>query len=213
MRRNHIAYSSKQYLLYIEDVEKLSLASNYLPNADKTVILLGDKENNISDKLLSGRELLLQAKQRGDKYIPVVVAYPTFSAFLGFLIQCIKYFKRRTPLVGTNWYRTKLSHLLNLDITRGIRTRENAYQWNNPRWKISEEERIKRYNNLCNSLKKKGYNYNSPMLVAVNRHMGYKDQLLQGHHRIGICQELKIDDVSISFWAYPASPVLFGKKS
>lgn len=51
-----------------------------------------------------------------------------------------------------------------------------------------------------------------PMFVGLNRHWGYKDQLLQGHHRLGICKELNIEDVSISFWTYPQSVFNFRRK-
>ena len=39
----------------------------------------------------------------------------------------------------------------------------------------------------------------------LNRKFGVKDQLLQGHHRIGICKALNVNEVSISFWAVPRS--------
>ena len=209
MKRNKIAYSSREYLLFIEDLEKLPKAENYYAGGDKVIIMLGDVPSGTKDSLLCGEELLNKAKENGEKYVLTTITYYTFNPFISFFIQCIKYFKRRAPVQGTNWYRTKLSHLLTLDITRGIRTRENAYQWNNPRWYMSEEERIKRYDKLYNSMKTKSYNFKLPMRIGLNRHMGWKDQLLQGHHRIGICQELNIDDVSVEFWAYPKSPRLF----
>ena len=51
-----------------------------------------------------------------------------------------------------------------------------------------------------------------PMFVGLNRHWGYKDQLLQGHHRLVICKDLNIEDVSISFWTYPQSVFNFRRK-
>jgi len=58
---------------------------------------------------------------------------------------------------------------------------------------------------LYNSIKANGYDAKSPMLVMLNRKFGVKDQLLQGHHRIGICKALNVNEVSISFWAVPRS--------
>ena len=71
--------------------------------------------------------------------------------------------------------------------------------------------RQKRFDELYNSLKN-GYDMKYPMFVGLNRHWGYKDQLLQGHHRLGICKELNIEDVSISFWTYPQSVFNFRRK-
>ena len=91
------------------------------------------------------------------------------------------------------------------NLQRGVRNRENAYQWTNKRWKMSNEEAQKRYNDLYNSIKENGYDEDSPMIVMLNRKFGIKDQILQGHHRIGICQELDVKEVNICFWATPKS--------
>jgi hypothetical protein len=47
------------------------------------------------------------------------------------------------------------------------------------------------------------------MIVMINRKFGVKDQILQGHHRIGICKEVGIKEVNICFWTAPISFKIF----
>ena len=62
---------------------------------------------------------------------------------------------------------------------------------------------------MYNSLKTHGYSEKSPMIVMINRKFGVKDQILQGHHRIGICKEVGIKEVNICFWTSPISLKIF----
>ena len=68
---------------------------------------------------------------------------------------------------------------------------------------MSREEAQQKYEDLYNSLKKNGYDKRSPMFVMLNRKLGVKDQILQGHHRIGICKEIGLKTVNIAFWTAP----------
>lgn len=203
MKKDYLAYSSKRYLLNVDDVAALKKSPQYRDNSSRVVILLANSETP-EDTLLAGAEILEKCQHDKQDYVKVRIAYYTFNPIIGFLLHLIKPIKRKTVVIGSHIYRTKLSWLLKKKLARGIRNRENAYALKNKKWYIPEQERQKRFDELYNSLKK-GYNMSYPMFVGLNRHWGYKDQLLQGHHRLGICKELNIEDVSISFWTYPQS--------
>lgn len=203
MKKDYLAYSSKRYLLNVEDVAALNKSAQYQDDTKRVVILLANDKTK-EDTLLSGVQVLEQCRQNNQDFVKVRIAYYTYNPVIGFLLHLIKPIKRKTVVVGSHIYRTKLSWLLKKKLARGVRNRENAYALKNKKWYIPEQERQKRFDELYNSLKN-GYNMEYPMFVGLNRHWGYKDQLLQGHHRIGICKELNIEDVSISFWTYPQS--------
>lgn len=174
-----------------------------LLNADAAAAS-GDKEVvPAADVLLSGAETVSAAAD-GD-FLPVRFAYRSYPAWQAFFINLIKPVKRKFYSVFPSTYTTTLACLLANNITRGERNEQNAYQWTNKKWQISREEAHRRYSNLYNSIKANGYDAKSPMLVMLNRKFGVKDQLLQGHHRIGICKALNVNEVSISFWAVPRS--------
>ena len=202
--KKHVVYSSIKYLLNVDDLTNLNKSERYY-ESDEVIIMLGD-DKNPKDTLLSGENIIAECKHKNVKYVLCKVAYYSCNPFFAFLIHLFKPIKRKSVLKGYGVYRTTLSYILEHNLTRGVRNRANAYQLKNKKWYIPEEDRIKRYDQLYNSLKK-GYNFKYPMLVGLNRHMGFKDQILQGHHRIGICQELKIEEVSISFWAFPKSAI------
>ena len=174
-----------------------------LLNADAAAAS-GDKEVvPAADVLLSGAETVSAAAD-GD-FLPVRFAYRSYPAWQAFFINLIKPVKRKFYSVFPSTYTTTLACLLANNITRGERNEQNAYQWTNKKWQISREEAHRRYSDLYNSIKANGYDAKSPMLVMLNRKFGVKDQLLQGHHRIGICKALNVNEVSISFWAVPRS--------
>lgn len=200
--KKYLAYSSMEYLLNVEDLSLLTKSEHYY-KSNKIIILLGNFPNQ-KDSLLSGLDIIKKCKRQNKQFIMCKIAYYSFNPILAFFIHLIKPIKRKSVLTGYGIYRTKLSWLLQQNITRGLRNKDNAYQLKNKKWYIPEEERLAKYEQLLTSLKN-GYNFNFPLLVGLNRYIGIKDQLLQGHHRIGICQELQIEDISISFWAFPQS--------
>ena len=184
----------------------LPKASAYSENGAVTLLLSGKR--GVKDSLLSGAEILQKLKQQNEEFCEVKIAYYSYNPFIGFLLQLFKPIKRKHINVGAGIYKTKLSHLIAHHLPRGIRTRANAYCLKNKKWQISAEERIKKYNELFASLKN-GYDFAHPLFVGLNRQIGFKDKLVDGHHRIGICQELKIEEISISFWTYPPSFLKF----
>ncbi|MDR1694633.1 MAG: hypothetical protein LBR70_05555 [Lactobacillaceae bacterium] len=204
--KNKLAYSSEIYLLKIDEILKLENAGNYF-GEDGVVILLGDNNKGIPDTLYSGRKVLDAADKSKEKFVEARIAYKDMSDFFAFFVNLIKPLKRKHYVVGSGIYWTMLKDVENKNITRGMRNAQNAYQWSKGKaWSFSEAERKSRYDKLYNSLKEKGYDYNNPILVLLNRKFGVRDQVLQGHHRMGICREVGIEEVSIRFWASPKSP-------
>lgn len=200
---NHLlSFASETYLIAVKDLTELENSPTYQPDKNEVIILVGNTESNQDDTLFAGRHLL----QTSAKYLEVKIAYPDRPKFFNFFINLIKPLKRRYYSTGSRYYHTPLDTLLSKQIHRGIRTAANAYKWTNKRWALPEEERVKRYQELYQSLKTHGYDDNSPLLILLNRNLGVKDQLLQGHHRIGICKELNINDVTVKFWTAPQSP-------
>lgn len=198
-----LAFSSEIYFIKKEELQALPKNKEHkINNIEKNtqaVILLNDAKN----QLIFGFDTVNNAND-GD-FIKTQIAYYTYPTLIGFILGLIKPIKRKFYTRNNESYTVLFDELLKANLTRGERNRENAYQWTNKKWKISPEEAQKRYQDLYNSLKKNGYDKNSPMFVMLNRKLGVKDQILQGHHRIGICKEIGLKTVNISFWTAPAS--------
>lgn len=196
---NTIAYSSEVYLIKAADIKPLSKDKAYYESADIVIKLYSDDE----DKIISGYGQL--ASTEDESFVEARFVYDSIPQHLGFFVHILKPFKRRFYKQSSGIYTTKLSDLLRKNLLRGIRDKNNAYQLTNSKYRISHDEAQTRYTELYNAIKESGYKKEFPMFVALNRKLGVKDQLLQGHHRVGICQELGVEDVSISFWYLPHS--------
>ncbi len=200
--KKYLSYSSIRYLLSTDDLSLLKKNENYYESSEVVIMLSNNQKQK--DTLLSGEKIITECKNKNTQYTLCKIAYYSYNPILSFFIHLVKPLKRKSVTKGYGIYKTKLSWILEQNLTRGIRNRHNAYQLKNKRWYVPEEERLNKYNQLVSSLKD-GYKFEFPLLIGLNRHMGIKDQLLQGHHRIGVCQELNIEDISISFWAFPQS--------
>ena len=201
-----LCFSSNYYYIKASNLLELeNISIEKCSNMDdvEAVIYVDEKDC----KLCFGRELL--ANKNNDDFIKTRIAYHSYPSFIGFFITLIKPLKRKLYVRNNRSFRVKFDELLKANLTRGERNRDNAYQWSNKKWQISAEEAKKRYNDLYDSLKNKGYDEKSPMIVMINRKFGVKDQILQGHHRIGICKEVGIDEVNICFWTAPISFSIF----
>ncbi len=202
-----IAFASETYLIKTTEIKALPVFENIyglhippeLSDMQEIVVFLDDKNG---DALLHGAAQLAAATT---DFVPVRFAYASYPPFMAFFIHIAKYIKRRFYVKYPSIYTTKLSSLLDNNIIRGERNEQNAYQWTNKKWQMSREEAHKRYQELYDSIKANGYNAASPMFIALNRKFGVKDQMVQGHHRIGICKKLDIHEVTISFWVIPRS--------
>lgn len=196
---NYLAFSSEIYFIKSEELKKLDRLQGFENIKFSEVVILLDGING--NKIIANFDILDGVGD--EEFIKTRVAYHTFNPFVGFLITLIKPIKRKFYTRNEQSFTVLFDELLKAKLTRGERNRENAYQWTNKKWQISPEEANKRYNDLYNSLKKNGYDKKSPMFVMLNRKLGVKDQILQGHHRIGICKEIGIKTVNVAFWTAP----------
>lgn len=189
-----LARSSDIYLIKTAELQQLPQAVNTQESAE--IILLLDAEKG--DSLLSGKALV---ENSTEAFLPVRLAYQSYPKHKSFFINLFKKIKRKHYITSPNVYTVPLKCLYENHVLRGERTAANAYEWTNKRWQMSAEEKQKRWDDLYNSLKTKGFDPKDPILLVLNRSMGVKDQIFQGHHRLGICKELGISEVSVSFWA------------
>lgn len=189
-----LAYSSDIYLIKTSELQQLPVVTQQKDT--KEIILLLDAKNG--DSLLSGAK---QVQSSTEAFLPVRLAYHSYPKYKSFFINLIKTIKRKHYIISPKVYTIPLQCLYDNQVLRAKRTAANAYEWTNKRWQMSVEEKQKRWNDLYYSLKTRGFDPKEPILLVLNRSLGVKDQIFQGHHRLGICKELGILEVSVSFWA------------
>ncbi len=194
-----LAFSSEFYYIKSDELKKMEKLQGFENIEFSEVVILLDEENG--NKIIANSHILENVND--DEFVKTRIAYRSFNPLVGFFITLIKPIKRKFYTRNEQSFTVLFDKFLEANLTRGERNRENAYQWTNKKWQISRDEANKRYNDLYNSLKKNGYDKNSPMFVMLNRKLGVKDQILQGHHRIGICKEIGLKTVNIAFWTAP----------
>lgn len=196
---NYLAFSSEFYYIKSDELKKMEKLQSFENIEFSEVVILLDEVNG--NKIIANSHILENVSD--DEFVKTRIAYRSFNPLVGFFITLIKPIKRKFYTRNEQSFTVLFDKFLEANLTRGERNRENAYQWTNKKWQISRDEANKRYNDLYNSLKKNGYDKNSPMFVMLNRKLGVKDQILQGHHRIGICKEIGLKTVNIAFWTAP----------
>jgi hypothetical protein len=200
-----IGYSSELYeidpkdLINLNDLEED--IKKQLNHRNEVILFIGNENTNEKDKLAFGRKTIEKAINNGEKYIKIRVAYKIRTPRFDFLSTLIK--KRRLKYRGysTNIYHTSPFIIREMSIERNIRTSENAYDISNPKWYLPPQERKKKYNKLYNSMKKNGFNDKFPLEIMLNRSFGVQDTLQQGHHRMCIAMDLKLEKIAIKFSA------------
>ena len=203
--KKYLASSSETYLLQISDLLALKRSPAY-QERDEVLVMAGDFMEKKAETLFSGAEILKKAQAAGEEFCPVRFVYYTYSPVFGFFINLLKPVKRRYYKEGITGFHIRLKDVLAMRLKRGERDESNAYNWTNKRWVMSEEERRKRYNTLYASIKQNGYDDKSPIFVMINRSLGVRDQLFQGHHRLNICEELGVERLTVRFWTAVPSP-------
>lgn len=204
-----IGYASEIY--NIDPLDLISLQDTPAAYARRTdcsdpvVVLIGNRDLNIADTLICGREIISSALEEKQAYIPVRFAFISAISPWNWLPLFIKKLRYKYKFFNTRIYHLEASQIRRLKIERGIRTKENAYAITNKRWAISEPERVEKYNNLVNSLRQ-GFNDEYPISIMLCRRMGYKDCVDNGHHRLGICIEEGIERISTNFIAAGCLP-------
>lgn len=213
MHRN-ICYSSEIYHLEPQDLVMLADSdSGYHTDCDdEVVILIGQKDIYdesrpiIFDTLLKGREKVEQAVAAGVDFIPVRIAFISRINRWDFISPLIRVLRYKFKSYSSNIYHINPFEIRRLKIERSFRTPENAYQFSNPKYKMSEEERQKLYQKLKDSMHKNGYDDRFPLDIMLCRNWGIQDTLNQGHHRMGVAIDCNIKKVSVMFSAAGQAP-------
>ena len=210
----HICFSSEIYHLDPKDLVVLH-DSNTSLNADcqdDVVVLIGERElyNDtkpvIPDTLLKGRDKVKDAISKNTPFIPVRIAFVSRINRWDFLSPLIRVLRYKHKAYSSNIYHIDPFEIRDLKIERSFRTPENAYQFSNPKYQMSEDERKKLYNRLKESMQKNGYDDNFPLDIMLCRNLGIQDTLNQGHHRMGVAIDCNIHRVSVMFCAAGQAP-------
>ena len=81
---------------------------------------------------------------------------------------------------------------------RRRRERDNAYEGKEEVQGWTYEQRVERYDQLKESIKKNGFNEEYPLIIMLRREGG-QDKLFEGHHRLNIAIELGLATVPVRF--------------
>ena len=81
---------------------------------------------------------------------------------------------------------------------RRRRERDNAYEGKEEVQGWTYEQRVERYDQLKESIKKNGFNEEYPLIIMLRREGG-EDKLFEGHHRLNIAIELGLATVPVRF--------------
>lgn len=205
----NLCLSSETYNIDIKDVAVLkdSPLSKKYENRKKIVILIGDLEHGLPDTLLCGRKILNKALKNNKKYVSAKIAFITKIKFYDFITPFIKKLRGKYKIWSSNIYHMDPLEIRRLKIERSFRDKNSAYTFTNPLYRYSESERLKRYENLYNSMKK-GFDDNYPIDIMLLRMLGIKDTVNNGHHRMGIAVECKLPQISVRFSAAGQAPRL-----
>ncbi len=198
-------FSSEIYPLDPKDLLVLEDTPDAPPiDSEDVVLLLGNAKTGQKDRLYQGRKLLENAVAEGIPYVPVRIAFYSRRPKWDLLSPFIKKVRRRFYTKGIGVYHMDAHDIRRLGLERKIRTHENAYDFS--KWDLPPEQREKQFNELRDSLKKKGFDDKSPLEIMLCRSMGIKDSLQQGHHRMMFCLEMGIDRVAVEFMAVSHAP-------
>ena len=199
---NNFCISSEIYNIELNDILVLQDADLPFITKDKVVILL---RKNHPDTLLCGRDYIEQAEKNNQKYIgariafiPEIKPYDCFSVFIRPLRKKYQYW-------SSNIYHMNPLEIRKMKIERSFRNKENAFTFTNPIYYQTYEERMARYEQLYNSIKK-GYDDNFPIEIMPLRMLGVKDTVNNGHHRLGIAIECGLNRVAINFKVIGQAP-------
>ncbi|MCT9263819.1 hypothetical protein MSC41_09215 [Acinetobacter baumannii] len=193
-----LGQSSEIYHVHRESLAPLPQQEFNLPFASidcDVVVLLACTQTQNKDTIiyLKGPDIL------DKKFIATRFFFQSEGFIFNFFGSFIKRIRSRRQNFSSASYRLLLTDITENHLERNIKTPETAYNWTNPRWRLSEEKRNERYKKLLQSFQSDGYNFAHPMHIMLCRSMGVKDKLNQGHHRIMFCKMFNIHEVSTKF--------------
>ncbi len=209
----NICYSSEIYNLDPRDAIVLRDTSQEIPydTKDEIVILIGntdlwDRTKGTPDTLLKGREALERAIADNKSFIPVRIAFISRIKKYDFISPIIRVLRYKYKGYSSNYYHMDPLEIRKMNIERNIRTRENAYKFSNPRYKMKDETRNNTFDTLVESMKKNGFDERYPIDIMLRRNFGVQDTLNQGHHRMAAALECGLDKISVRFCAAGQAP-------
>lgn len=205
-------FSSEIYKITPSD---LAVLKDYEGNdfsivSDEIVVLLGHNQqitdNSSPDLLISGRAAVQKAVEEKKPFIPVRFVFTPANKRFDVFSPVIRKLRYKIRFYGSNVYHLDPKDIRAMKIERTIKTRDNAYSFTNPKYKMSLQERSDEYDRIFNSVKNNGFNDEEPIDIMLCRLAGAKDCLNNGHHRMGIAIELGLNRIPVRFSAAGASP-------
>lgn len=216
-----IVFSSEVYRIDPADILGLNedKSISVPDSADDVIVLIGRNQTfwNTSeqkydvilrekDLLIKGKDVVRKAVSEKTDFIPVRLAFIPGNSPFDLLSPMIRKLRYRIRFYGSNIYHLDPKDIRAMKIERTIKTRENAYSFTNPKYKMAPEERNMEYSRLFNSIKENGFKDNDPLDIMLCRLSGSKDCVNNGHHRMGIALELGLNKVPVRFSAAGAAP-------
>lgn len=212
----NICYSSEIYNLDPRDIIILKDSSEKLKNKtkDEVVILIGntdlwDRTKGTPDSLLNGREVIEKAILENVEYIPVRIAFISRTQKYDFITPLIRVLRNKYKGYSSNYYHMNPLEIREMKIERNIRTRDNAYKFSNPKYKMEKNVRSQSYDNLVESMKKNGFDDRWPIDIMLCRNFGIQDTVNQGHHRMAAAMECGLKRIAVRFCATGQVPKFF----
>ena len=209
----NICYSSEIYNLDPRDAVVLKDSPKDISRntKDEIVILIGntdlwDRNKGTSDTLLKGREALEQAIAENKDFVPVRIAFISRIKKYDFISPLIRVLRYKYKGYSSNYYHMNPHEIRNMNIERNIRTRDNAYKFSNPRYKMKDDVRNNTFEALVDSMKQNGFDERYPIDIMLRRNFGVQDTLNQGHHRMAAALECGLDKISVRFCAAGQAP-------
>lgn len=209
----NICYSSEIYNLDPRDALVLRDAPQEIPchTKDEIVILIGntdlwDRNKGTTDTLLKGRDILERAVAANKAFVPVRIAFISRIKKYDFISPIIRILRYKYKGYSSNYYHMDPHEIRKMKIERNIRTRENAYKFSNPKYKMKHEVRNNTFEALVDSMKQNGFDERYPIDIMLCRNFGVQDTLNQGHHRMAAALECGLDKISVRFCAAGQAP-------
>ncbi|WP_130804401.1 hypothetical protein [Acinetobacter ihumii] len=199
-----LGFSSEIYhikineLLALDDLSDINIPDEY---SDKVVLFIGQEKLKITDKLVRGRDQLIQALQQGQTHIPTRIIFRQRAPQLSFF-ALLKPIRKKYLDYSSNSYEIYLSDIIDNHLERNLKTEETAYNYSDRnKWGVPKDQRQSRFNEIDESFRLHGYDKNYPMAIMLCRGLGVKDKLHQGHHRMFFCRKYHISHVQVQFLA------------
>lgn len=211
---SRFVYSSEVYRIDPQDILCLKDAETKPSNStdDEVVVLIGQNKNieekTAEDFLIKGRAAVEKAVTQNIEFIPVRFVFTPANKPFDLLSPLIRKLRYKIRFYGSNVYHLSPADIRKMKIERTMKTRENAYSFTNPKYRMTRQERNDEWDRIFNSVKENGFKDDAPVDIMLCRLAGAKDCLNNGHHRVGIALELGLNKIPVRFSAAGASPAL-----